>query len=88
MKKLEGEDFVDMGIQGANLVFSEFSFETPKGHIYNIYMDQMVSLQNYLDEKYGVEQVMCCGIFLIIRCRQEVLVSHQRPFTIARLIGV
>lgn len=48
----------------------------------------MIALERYLDDKYGVIEVMSFGVSLFITCEGEVSPFRQCPFTIVGCIGV
>jgi hypothetical protein len=87
-KKPAKQDDLDVGLDGANLVFKEFSFVTEDGGFDSVSAAHMVSLKQYLDSKYGVSELIWSSAFLIITCREKVPPSNQRPFTIAGCVGV
>ena len=76
-KKPAKQDGLDVGLEGANLVFKEFSFTTEDGRFHQISRKHLVALRQYLDSKYGVSELMASGIFLIITCRGKVPPSDQ-----------
>jgi hypothetical protein len=87
-KKSPEKDGLDLGFEGANLVFDEFSFVDENGEFDSILKQHMDALLDYLGPKYGVTEILDSGIFLILTCKDEVPPSDQRPFLIAGRIGV
>jgi len=70
------------------LNFREFSFWNPLENDYNNISDtHMERLAEYLESKYGVDDIQHSGPFLILRC-DEVPNQDMRPFTIGGCLAV